>query len=241
MPYAQVGTAPAWSIGAGTNTAVTPSWGAGQSRTAGNLLILFVNAYTLASTVATPSGWSGGNGEGLFANGTQCGCTLFYKIAAGSDAAPTIPAGPGILWGAWLNEYSGNAPSLPLDRAAQNVSTTSPVTATAAGLDVATGELLVTAVADQRSAARTPNDTFTSNHGTVTVAASNNGVSSVNHYSAGHIVGTTTNAAAATSVMTASVTTSLTGLSLVMATFKLPSAAAADVLKRSDYRQLLAH
>lgn len=214
--YAIVGTIGVVSQGA-AGAAVTPAWGTGESRTAGNLLICFWSTAGATGTGTIPSGWS----QPTTAGGTSCICGIYYKIAAGGDAAPTLSAVVSGVRAAQLAEFSGNAASGPLDRSATAASTTSPVTATAGVADLAASELLLLTSADFRSAARTPNDTLTSNHGTITQAGNNNGVSSVNHYSFGYCLATTSNSGGNTAVMTASVTTSITGLSVGGYSFKL--------------------
>jgi hypothetical protein len=216
MAFALVGALGAATQGAAVNTAVTPAWDAGASRTAGNLLICFC-ASTGAGTFPTiPAGWS----EARAQIGTSCAAGIYYKIATGADAAPTIAAIPSSRIAAQLAEFSGNATISPLDQNSFNGGTTSPRTFTMGAPDATSGELLVLAGADFRSAARTPNDTWTSNNATITQAGNNNGVSSVDHYSFGYGV-TTSNASATTGVMTISTTTSVTGLIIVGATIKV--------------------
>jgi hypothetical protein len=216
MAYALVGTIGAATQGA-ASTSVTPAWGTSENRTAGNLLICFCSVTQISTFATPPSGWSQVQGGA----GTLVSTTIFYKIAAGADAAPTIPLiGAGVI-SAQLAEFSGNS-ATPLDKTGSATATSSPITATFGSADTASGELIVMAGGDTRSLARSPNDTWTSNHATVTQAGSNNGVSSTDHYSFGYALATTSNAGANTAVMTCSVTTSLTGLSIATATFLLP-------------------
>jgi hypothetical protein len=214
--YVLVGTIGVASQGA-ASAAVTPAWGTSENRTAGNLLICFVAVTTSPVIPTTPSGWSVGvqqnNGSG------SCGAYIYYKIAAGTDTAPTIAALTSGLIAAQLAEFSGNN-ATPLDQIGGTTSPSSPITATLGGADTTSTELIIMAGADFRSAARTPNDTWTSNHATITQAGSNNGVSSANHYSFGYSLATTSNSGADTAIMTCSVTTSLTGLAIAACTFK---------------------
>jgi hypothetical protein len=175
-----------------------------------------------ATFPTTPSGWS----VGLQQNsaGGACGAYIYYKIATGADAVPTIAAITGGTIAAQLAEFSGNH-ATPLDKFGAATGTTSPITATLNAADTASGELLIIAGTDFRSVARAPNDTWTSNHGTITQAGNNNGTSTVNHYSFGYCLATTSNVGADTAIMTLSVTTSITGLVVVAATFQLPSVA----------------
>src|SRR4029077_10683441 len=212
--YALVGTIGVASQGA-SGAAVTPAWGTGESRTAGHLLICFVGVTGSAIMSATPSGWSLGAGGTSTTIATQ----IFYKIAAGADTAPTLSAVTSGVISAQLAEFSGNS-ATPFDKFGNTSSAASPITATLNAADTATGELLIIVGADFRSAARTPTDTLTSNNATITQAGNNNGVSSVNHYSFGYCLATTSNAVADTAVMTCSVTTSITRLHVCAQTFK---------------------
>lgn len=216
MAFALVGSRGAASQGA-SGAAVTPAWGAGESRTAGNLLICTVAVTGTATAAATPSGW-----QAFKIPGTSCGIALFHKIAAGGDAAPTIAAITSGVIAAQLSEYSGSDPA-PQNDFGNSVGTSSPRTATLTGGtgDTSPGDLIIMLGADFRSAARTPSDTWTSNNGTPVLAGSNNGVSSAHHYSFGAIVNATgiepTNS---TVIMTCSTTTSVTGLAVGGMTFK---------------------
>jgi hypothetical protein len=218
VAYALVGTIGVASQGAVT-TAVTPAWGTSENRTAGNLLILFVGVTGSSTFLSAPSGWISDSGTQVA--GTSCTANIFYKVAAGADAEPTIAAVTSGLIAAQLAEFSGNS-NVPFDIANGNFGTSSPVTSTLGAPDATSGELLLMCCADRRSAARAPNDTWTSNHGIVTQAGSNNGVSVADHYSFGYILATTSNAGADTVTVTLSVTTSITGVAVVGASFKLP-------------------
>jgi hypothetical protein len=209
-----VGTIGAASQGA-ASASVTPAWGAGESRTTGNLLICFISVAGSASSIGTVSGWNQANVMSF----TSCSAWIYYKIATGSDAAPTIgPVTSGVI-AVQLAEFSGNS-AAPFDKTGTGSGTSSPVTATFGSADTASGELITMCGADFRSAARTPNDTWTSNNATITQAGNNNGASSANHYSFGYALATTSNSSANTAVMTCSVSTSITGLAVVAATFK---------------------
>lgn len=145
--------------------------------------------------------------------------TIYYKIAAGADTAPTIAAITSGLIAAQLAEFSGNS-ATPSDKVGSSVAPP-PGTATFGAADTASGELLIVVGADTRSVARATNDTWTSNHATVTQAGNNNGTSSLNHYSFGYALATTSNSGANTVTLTASITTSVTGFAIAAATFKL--------------------
>lgn len=228
MAYALVGTPSAATVGTAGNS-ITPTWGTGLNRTAGNLLICCCDAFLVATFPTTPSGWSVAT-QLTNANGLGSSISLYYKIAAGSDAAPTLgPVTSAILVGQLL-EFSGNASSSPLDRFASTGLTSSPQTVNLGATDATAGELLMIVSADQRSAARTPTDTLTSNVGTVVQDGNNNAASSANHYSFGHVISTTSNASADTATVTCSTSTSLQALTIGAASFKLPPPAAAAEL-----------
>jgi hypothetical protein len=222
MAYALVGTIGAVNSAAAGGDAA-PLWGASENRTANNLLICFVTITNSTTIPSTPTGWSLAKSVA----GTSCAAVIFYLIATGGDAAPTIFGDLGNSYtAAQLAEFSGNATSSPLDQTGSATGTTSPITATNGAADAATGELLIMTGADRRSLVQSPNDTWTSNNGTVTAAGNNNGSSAADHYSMGYILGTTANASADTSVMTLSNTTNLTGLAVAAASFKLAGGAA---------------
>lgn len=216
MAYALVGTIGAQTQGA-SGGSVSPTFGTGESRTAGNLLILFVGVTGSAATAPTPSGWN----SGVVVSGTSCYAGIYWKIATGGDTAPTYGGVSGALIAAQLAEFSGNATSSPVDKTGGGSGIGSPVTAILSAADTATGELLIIASADFRSAARTSSDTLTSNNATITQAGSNNALSSANHYSFGYSLATTANASPTTAIQTLSNTQSITGLIVVGATFLL--------------------
>jgi hypothetical protein len=139
---------------------------------------------------------------------------------------------------AQLAEFTGGATSSPLDKSGTATGTSSPLTATFGAADTASGELLLISSGDFRSAARTPNDILTSNHATITQAGNNNGVSNASHYSFGYALATTSNSGANTAVLTPSVTTSITGLAVVAATFKLGATVFTQVLQRICHLRL---
>jgi hypothetical protein len=87
MAVGLVGTAGAISLGA-ANTAVTPSWGSGENRVAGNLLVEWVNVHGTATLPSAPNGWSIAKQQA----GTLCSASIFYKQAVGGDAAGQIAA-----------------------------------------------------------------------------------------------------------------------------------------------------
>jgi len=228
MAYALVGSAGTASVSTSGGN-VTPAYGAGSSRTANNLLLCFVSGTAggvTALSYAAPSGWLS---TVNISDGGTCACSIFFKIAAGSDAAPTITGLAGFITAAHLEEWSGGEFSgggnIPLDQTAQGSSTSSPNTTTFANADLLSGELVAMVGADRRSVARASNDTWTSNHGTPTLRASNNGVSSVDHYSHATLV-SNSNSGGHTAIMTLSITTSITSTLVVAASFQVVPPAA---------------
>ena len=122
------------SMGAAASSG-SPTWGTGESRTAGNLLIAW-SFNTTSTNVGTPSGWSIGAAQ----VGTYTSTCFFYKVAAGGDAAPT---GMGTV--SQLAEFSGCAATTPRDRYGSVHATSGTQAATTAGVDAAAGELVVCA------------------------------------------------------------------------------------------------
>lgn len=136
-PYAPVGTVgvPVYS----SSGTVAPAWGTGETRAAGNLLVLWCAAFGVSPTIpATPSGWT------LLVSRTAnfSATAVFFKIASGGDAAPTL-SGAFRYW-AQLGEFT-TGPGSPIDQTASatGVGNVSPGVATAAGNDATVGELLL--------------------------------------------------------------------------------------------------
>src|SRR6059058_1044154 len=112
MAGALVGAMGAVSTGA-ASAAVTPAFDAGAARTAGNLLVCFVSGNNGTTIPSTPAGWSNA-GTPLFSN--VLSAAIFYKAAAGGDAAPTIAAQTSAVWNVRLAEFSGGDSVSPLDK-----------------------------------------------------------------------------------------------------------------------------
>jgi hypothetical protein len=214
MAWALVGTIGTAVQGAASADA-SPAFGASENRTAGNLLVLFSSVTKSATLPSTPAGWT----IAKQVAGTSTSATIYYKVALGSDAAPTITGVTNGQIAAQLAEFSGVVASV-VNQSGSATGTSSPVTATNAGADTSTNSLILMASGDTRSANRAPNDTWTSNHVTaVTAAGNNNGVSNQVHYSFGY-GNTNSTSGADTAILTASVTTSITGIAVVDAVFK---------------------
>lgn len=208
MAAALVGSIGAASQG-NSGAAVTPSWGTTENRTAGNVLACFVSVTATATLPSTPSGWY----IGKQVAGTSSSATIFLKVAEGSDSAPTIAAVTGGIISAQLAEFSG-AIATQIDQSGSGTASASPTTVTFGAPDKFSGSLWLAAIADYRSTPRSPNDTFTSNNATPTQAGNNNGSNSRDHYSFAYAV-TTAKVNADTAAAAFSVTTNLSGASIV--------------------------
>lgn len=237
MAYTLVGVAGTPNVAPAGNS-ISPV--GGQNATAGNLMVCLVVGTGTATLPAAPVNTSAGVWNiGIRIAGTSCSASIFWVVAVdNTDAAPTVQAIASTVLSGQTIEFAGNPASSANDKTGTGTGTTSPVTATFGSASTTSGELWVAAGADFRSTARLPNDTWTSNHGSPTLAGSNNGISSVNHYSFAYLLSTTSNSGADTAVMTISTTTSLTGAAVAAMTFLLPGAASPYVSR--VYPQILA-
>jgi len=78
-----------------TSGSVTATWGTGQNRTAGHLLVAMVSAggsTASAAALSTPSGWTQLLVESNTATTANAWVAAYYKVAAGSDSAPAFTA-----------------------------------------------------------------------------------------------------------------------------------------------------
>ena len=212
--FALVGSVGAVVTGASGGNITTVAFGTGESRTAGNLLVLWVAGYGSATEPTTPLGWSIGKQR---TDGTNFTCGHFYKIAAGADAAPQLSGIAGTVLIAQLAEFTGNA-ATPLDQVAGQSGTTSPRTATAASADASSGEGVIysSAAAYSAPAAATLSQSF--NNGVSAQSTNNGAASTVNHYDFGYGV-TTGNAAADSDTYTVT-TANLLGAGVAFASYK---------------------
>jgi hypothetical protein len=100
MSYNQVGSVGIPTSGA-SGASVTPVWGTGETRAGGDLLLCWVSGVGHSSVPATPDGWSVAaqvsQGSPLYTSST-----IFCRVAAGGDSAPTITGVAGITWSATL-------------------------------------------------------------------------------------------------------------------------------------------
>lgn len=218
---ALVGTIGAVTTGASA-AAITPAWGAGESRTAGNLLVLWLGCNQSGIAVVTPSGWSIAHQT---TGGAVSSTTIYYKIAAGADAAPTVAGVTGGILHGQLAEFSGTA-SAPLDGHAGANGTASPLVSTNAAVDATIGELMVScSIADYSTAAtKTLTDTYTNATPTATNDAA---TSTISHYDFAY--GITTANAVADKNSFAFTTTKIGMASSALASFKVQSGPPVDV------------
>lgn len=220
MAYALVGAAGAVSQGA-LGATVTPAWGAGANRTAGNLLVLLIAASgTSVANPGGPAGWTNTNLNG----GSTASADVCARIATGADAAPTVANGvANCVVAAMLLEFSGNPSNADTGDQAFGVgttTTTSPLVALSSGIDALIGELVVYAVSLFYSAAATKTFTPTFNNGQTGNVTSSAAISTRNHY--WFDWSTTTSKAAADQVSLAITTTALTSGTGTPVSFPLP-------------------
>ena len=188
------------SLGAAVTGTTTAAPSFGQSPTAGNLLVAW---YVTSSSnlPSTPSGWTQ---LGSATSGTLT-ATAFYKAAAGGDTAPSWSDAGATFIAAALGEFSGaNTTGTAADRNFATSSVTSAAVATAAGVDAASGELILgmTIITYSMSATKTTSHAY--NNGATTQAAAswnNDGTSTATHFRLSYGI-TTGNASADTLTVT---------------------------------------
>lgn len=222
MAIALVGTAGASSQSTAGGD-LTPSWDASENRTAGNLLICaFTQSTTGGSGIpTTPSGWS----RTALGTGSADDGAVYYKVAAGSDAAPifTHTGGTGKM-AAQLLEFSGAAGTV--DKSGVNVDVlSSPCAVNLSAADTQSGDLVIWSFNIVYTTAATKTFTDTLNNGQTGHVADNAGVSTIDHY---HFVwAITTGNSAADQDSLAVTTTKLSTITGVGASFNPAAAAAA--------------
>lgn len=215
MAFALVGTIGAVTTGS-SGASVTPAWGTSESRTAGNLLILWVEGNGSLTLPAAPSGWTVAK---QLANTSTSSASIFYKIAVGADAAPTVALVTSTILSAQLAEFSGGATSSPLDQTASGTSTaTSALTITNGGVDAQSGELLIaSSCAGYASTTGTKTDVLSSNNATLTNTTNSAAVADIYAFA----YGVTTSNAAADTVVSTYYTSHTPNVATVGASFKL--------------------
>lgn len=180
--YALVGSKGAVASSASGGSLSTLAWGAGENRTQNNLLICVVNGYGIATAPGAITGWT--KIAGASASVTS---TLYYKIAAGGDAAPTVPAVASTVLTGQLMEFSGNVVVSVQYESAGAASLTSPAVATAGSADVSVGCLIVVLAATLYASNHTHTaGAHTLNNGATASSTNNNASNVVNHYDFAH-------------------------------------------------------
>lgn len=211
-PAPLVGTAGVLSGFSGINTALTLAWGTGETCTAGNLLLCWVFGAPQPTLPAAPTGWSIAKQQA----GDNCSISLFYKIATGGDAAPTIAAIAATNMQGQLAEFVCSAPLPVLDQVASAASLTSPITVTTPAVDIASGDLMVFCSAVHYSTSQTDTLTNTLNNGATANETNSNSAVAGNHVDFGW--GVTTGNSTADSTSFAFPTTSIAGKAPVLLT-----------------------
>lgn len=216
MPYALVGTVGGADQGS-SGGAITPAWGTNEGRQVGNLLVMWLLGTGTATLPTVPSGWT----SAIQVAGTSCSASIFYKIAAGNDGQPTVAAVTSTVLTGTLAEFQGNLiTASPVDQTASATGTTSPLAATAASDDQATGELVVGAASVLLSTAGTMATLSEGwNTGAAVSVHNNSGTSTVNHYDMRYCF--TIKHSTADSDSFSYTTTNVTGAAVVMASFLL--------------------
>jgi hypothetical protein len=123
---------------------ITPAWAGDMSRTTGNLLIAHCDQQTGAQVTAS-AGWTEIGGADTF-NGIHS-CGLWWKIATGSDAAPTFTSTGSSHMAAECEEFTGAAATGPQTSANGTATATSgtTLTVTAAAAPASSGGMSVVA------------------------------------------------------------------------------------------------
>ena len=217
MAVALVGSVGAVTLGA-VGAAITPAWGASENRTAGNLLVLWVAGHGSATLPAAITGWT----IAKQIAGTSCSSSIYYRVATGTDSAPTVALISSCYLQGRLAEFSGVLPSgaESIDQTGSGAGTGSTITAANAGADGQVGDLVIVAGTSYYSAAASKTINHTVTGGTTTITSTNNnGTSLARHYNFGY--GPCTSKAGAESDSYAQTTTSITGGAVTIASFKV--------------------
>jgi hypothetical protein len=208
-----VGTAATVTVGT-SGAAVTTTWGTGQNRTKGNLLVCYAAVGGSATLPGTPTGggltWYAASTN----SGTTCTACIWLALAAGGDTAPTIPAVTSGIISAQVAEFTSNSPTgyYSYDKNGYGSGTTSPLVNKNTAADTNTsGNIFLYAFSFYYSAAATKTLTSTLNNGMPGTGAETNSAATSTryHYAFGYGLPTTHAAAAQDSM--AFTTTSITG------------------------------
>jgi hypothetical protein len=227
MTIALVGTAGTPVLGA-YQGAISPPWGSGESRTAGNLLICWHTGFEQITYPTTPAGWSIAAHAQLSGGGNV---SLFYKVAAGGDAAPTFGSLGSQTQAAGLSEFSGLS-STPLDQSGAARTTTSPIVKTLDSADVASGELVIAIGCLYYPASASLISSHTFNNGVSPTYIHNDATSTQCHYRFAY--GLTTGNSVADSDSYRDSYDVVTSIGLALASFKAASSAPTLKVRRSS-------
>jgi hypothetical protein len=182
MAISLVGTIGSVVVGT-SGSSLTPTWGSGESRSAGNLLVCWVTG-TGHSPTPVANGWSLASVSG-YSSPAYFTSAILYKVATGADAAPTITASTGLTWYAQLGEFNGTSAN-PLVRAVNASSSTQSVTATSPVADPLSKNLIITSTAFYRNIAAVTTINNTLNNGASSVNTNNSSSNVTQNYSFGY-------------------------------------------------------
>lgn len=181
-------------------TSVTGTWGAGQSRTANDLLTAQVTAWG-SNAITAPSGWTGIGSEVVSGSART---RVFYRIATGSDAAPTFTSTSASFMSIQIDEWSGNSTSSPVATSGSSTGTGTSVTVTTSGNVPQGGCLTLTSWLQYNSSS---NSATTSAGSGYSRLSNNSGSASNYHASSDYLINPTTGT---TSAETETISTSAT-------------------------------
>lgn len=221
---ALVGSAGSVAVSA-AGSGASPGWGTGANRTAGDLLVALVaGAEITGATPPTPSGWT----LGASVTAASTSMTMFWKIAAGSDAAPTFTGHAANVQSAMLLEFaasnSGTIAATPTDKSGTHTTTTTstPNAVAASATDTGTNaQLVIGGTSISYSAAAVKTLTNTPGEAMAFTSVSSAAVSTRAHYN--FYWGHTNSNSAADSNSLAYTSTNGQGSSQVIQSFLLPT------------------
>ncbi len=218
MAYALVGTFGTVATG---STSCAPTFA--QTTTANNLLVCWLAG--AAGNFTGLTGWT----QAVTSGNSNGRADVWYKVAAGSDSAPTATFTGGTNCAGCLAEFSGGPTTSLVDTTAGGAVATSPLLLTTAGNLAANGELICSSDVVVATKAGTDTTTDTYNNGaTPTTNRNNDATSIITHYRFAWGTATTSGAAETNSITSASMNLSLIGGGL--AAFNLPAAAPASLV-----------
>ena len=214
----------AGTVAANSGSSVSPTFGA--TTTAGNMLVCFV-ADSGSTVTVSGTGWTRVAGDLTGGGSGDLGCDIWIRGNCGAgESAPTVTTS-GLSAFAMLAEFSGGgtAPTRENHAGSTGAAAATPVTATCASSDAASGDLILACEYISLSKAGTHTSSITLNNGATATGNENNDASSVSfHYRFCYGVTTGT---VADSAQAASNSMSLSGINVSVASIVAGSAAAA--------------